>query len=100
MLCSQVIERLVRWSGATGGYIREALADAFAGVGSCGHVEQPLVLGGILQHGFGFAVYRQDDGALGVFELLDELGRFVWMSCVMSIMGGLDRGTLSYLYRA
>ena len=55
----------------------ESLANAFAGVGECGDVEEALVFGGILEDDGGPVIDRQGDGAACALECLDGLGGVV-----------------------
>jgi len=100
---AELIEDLLRWAGAAGGNVFESLADAFAGIGLGGEVEQALIFGGILEDGFGLAVDGEDDGALGLLELLDELDGVVaeggeWLDVLGDVEVSWHGGGLRYRY--
>lgn len=73
MLAAHLLDEFGGGSAFAAAKLFETLADAFAGVGFGGDVEQALVRGGVLDDGFGLAVDREDDGAPGLLEALHEL---------------------------
>jgi hypothetical protein len=55
------------------GDILQPLAESLFWINLGGEVEEALVFGGVLEDGLGFAVDGEDDGALGLLKLLNEL---------------------------
>ena len=66
-------EELCGWTAFALTQLGQPLTDAFTGIGCGGEVEQALVSCGVLQHSLGLAVDGEDDGALRLLELADEL---------------------------
>src|SRR5579863_6426113 len=52
--------------------VLHALANALAGIGAGGDVEEPLIGPGILHHRLGFTVHGNDHRAFALLELLHE----------------------------
>src|SRR5260370_5776212 len=70
MFLAHLLEELSGWTSFALAKLFQSLADAFAGVGFGGEVEEALVGGGVLDDGFGLAVDGEDDGAAGLLKAL------------------------------
>ncbi len=93
MLATHLVEELGCGTAFSSVEFFQSLTDALLDVGEGGEVEEALVGGGILEDGFRFAVDGEDDGALGGFELLEEIGGVVAKGGEgLGVLGGVDHG--------
>src|SRR5260370_22760321 len=77
ILCAYFVEHFTCRTGATVRYVFQTLPDAFGGTGVCRQVEQVLVGFGVLYDRGSLPVHRQDNGTLGLPEVLHYFRRMV-----------------------
>src|ERR1700674_5499659 len=65
---TNLVEHLTRRTGAALGGIVKPLADALDRAGFGREIEEPLIRFGILHHGGGFSIHRQDKGTFCLSE--------------------------------